>query len=504
MLFSFKYAVISAFLFTLFNLAAAAPTQEFDGSIAVTDGELLTLSYHTADPFSTNWVALYPASVSPVNNEKPDTGALSWKYAPNATGTVQLDVETIPPGDYLACFLAREGYKHLAKPAKVTIKAPLTPFAFIVSNITLRNARVGELYTAKIGGLINNPKESRVTYQIFSGDGWAQASKDGIISGTPKDAKDAEIVIRALSSDNSTADLKVKIPVQKAGTTLVPELRVMSFNLWLGGTQVKDSHRKQVRFIAESNADIVGMQDTSGGHPKRLADALGWYHWQPTKGNVGIISRYPIVQEYGTVGTSGGIRVALDGNTSQVHFWTMHLEWTPYGPYDFCFKNMTVNQVLQREKESTRTQQITDILQSMSSSSKNSKFPTFLVGDTNAPSHLDWTEALRKKNCGYAGVPWPTSMKPIEAGLIDSFRAAHPDPAAVPGTTWSPLHPLNDEGGVTGQPEPQDRIDFVYYKGNIKVMDSKILVVGNPQPFGKHRNNEWTSDHAAVLSVFQI
>ncbi|KAK6523122.1 hypothetical protein TWF694_006017 [Orbilia ellipsospora] len=504
MLFSSISAVVSAFFLTSINLVAAAPTQELGGSIAVTNGELLTLSYHTTDPFSTNWIALYPASVSPTNNEKPDTGALSWKYAPNANGTVQLDVETIPPGEYLACFLAREGYKYLAKPAKVTIKAPDTPFAFIASKITLRNARVGEVYTAKIGGLINNVKGSRVTYQLVSGDTWAQINKDGIISGTPKIAKDTEITVRATSSDNSIGDLKVRIPVQKTGASLVPELRVMTFNLWLGGTQVKDSHRKQVNFIASTNADIVGMQDTSGGHPKRLADALGWYYWQPTKGNVGIISRYPIVKEYGTVGTSGGVRVALDGDNSQVHFWTMHLEWTPYGPYDFCFKNMTINQVLQREKESTRTQQITNILKAMSNPAGDSKFPSFLVGDTNAPSHLDWTEALRKKNCGYAGVPWPTSALPTEAGLIDSFRAAHPDPVTVPGTTWSPLHPLNDEGGVAGHPEPQDRIDFVYFKGNIKVLDSKALVVGNPQPFGRHRNNEWTSDHAAVLSAFKL
>ncbi|EPS42174.1 hypothetical protein H072_3880 [Dactylellina haptotyla CBS 200.50] len=494
---------LSAFLCSP-TIVQAAPTKELEGSISIANGELLTLSYRTSDPFSTNWIALYPASAGPTNNEKPDSAALSWKYAPSANGTIRLDVETVPPGEYLACFLAREGYSLLAKPASVTIKAPPSPFVFIVDNITLRNARQGDSYQAKISGLINNYKNSAVAYQIISSADWVQLSRDGVITGIPKVASDTTVVIRATSSDKSTSNLRITIPVRKAGTPLVPELRVMTFNLWLGGTQVKDSHTKQVRFIASTNADIIGMQDTSGGHPKRLADALGWYYWQPSRGNIGAISRYPIVQEYGTVGTSGGVRISLDGENSQVNFWTMHLEWTPYGPYDFCFKNMTVAQVLQREQESTRATHMDSILKAMSGQLADSKTPVFLVGDTNAPSHLDWTEALRKKNCGYSGVMWPTSVKPKEAGMIDSFRAAHPDPAAVPGTTWSPLHPLNDEGGIAGQPEPQDRIDFIYHKGDIKVLESKVLVVGKPEPFGNHKNNEWTSDHAAVLSVFKL
>ncbi|KAF3930980.1 hypothetical protein ABW20_dc0100051 [Dactylellina cionopaga] len=482
----------------------AAPTA--GGSLSVVNSELLTITigYSTSDPFSTNWIALYPLSASPTDGEKPDSAALSWKYAPDAKGTVSLDVETLAAGDYLAYFLAREGYKSLAKPITVTKKATLTPFTFLVSNITLRNARQGDPYEAKINGMANRVPSA---YQIIPDSSWVRVSKDGVLSGTPtKDEKDTTVVIRATAVDGSTSELKATIPVREAGTPLVPELRVMTFNLWIGGTQVIDAHSKQIRFIADTNVDIIGMQDTGGGHPKRLADALGWYYWQPERGNIGTISRYPIVKEYGTVGTSGGVRVSL-GDTSEVNFWSMHLEWTPYGPYDFCFKNMTVDQVLQRERESNRATQIADILKAMDgqlATEAAKKTPVILVGDANAPSHLDWTEPLRKKNCGYAGVPWPTSVKPTEAGLIDSFRVAHPDPAEVPGTTWSPLHLVNAEEGIIGNSEPQDRIDFIYHKGSLEVLDSKVLVVGKPKPFGEHKNNEWTSDHAAVLTTYKL
>jgi hypothetical protein len=30
------------------------------------------------------------------------------------------------------------------------------------------------------------------------------------------------------------------------------------------------------------------------------------------------------------------------------------------------------------------------------------------------------------------------------------------------------------------------------------------MLVDDPQPYGEHENNEWTSDHRAVLTVFQL
>ncbi|KAM6521732.1 hypothetical protein FALCPG4_011438 [Fusarium falciforme] len=165
---------------------------------------------------------------------------------------------------------------------------------------------------------------------------------------------------------------------------LVQKLQVLSYNMWHGGTQVNNYHEKQVRFLAMSGADIVGLQeDQSGRHAPRLASALGWHYWT-SGGDVGILSKYPIVEEYGVIITpsrSGGARIALDGEDQQVNFYVAHLGHDPYGPYDFCFDNMTVERVLEREAQSGRTSQITDTLAAMEEHlTQADQVPTLLVG----------------------------------------------------------------------------------------------------------------------------
>ncbi|GAA2612021.1 hypothetical protein SMC26_10285 [Actinomadura fulvescens] len=90
--------------------------------------------------------------------------------------------------------------------------------------------------------------------------------------------------------------------------------------------------------------------------------------------------------------------------------------------------------------------------------------------------------------------------------LTDSYRAAHPDPAISPGTTWSPVYKTftGGYGSHTGEPEPQDRIDFVHFKGPVTVLTSNAVVQGTPAPYPGHTTNAWTSDHAAVLTAFHL
>ncbi|KAJ4175786.1 hypothetical protein NW755_014759 [Fusarium falciforme] len=379
--------------------------------------------------------------------------------------------------------------------------------AFIASEVILPNARQGDEYSHRITGLIKGGGDS-VTFSKHSrGPDWLFVSPDGVLSGTPgPEASISRVSIRATGTGSSTATAVFKIPVRPAGSPLVQKLQVLSYNMWHGGTQVNNYHEKQVRFLAMSGADIVGLQeDQSGRHAPRLASALGWHYWT-SGGDVGILSKYPIVEEYGVIITpsrSGGARIALDGEDQQVNFYVAHLGHDPYGPYDFCFDNMTVERVLEREAQSGRTSQITDTLAAMEEHlAQADQVPTLLVGDINAPSHLDWIEELKEKNCGFWDVPWPTSVLPEEKGLIDSFRVANPDPVAVQGTTWSPVFPWNDSREL---PEPQDRIDFIYYKGKgLKVQESRRVVVGEPKPYPDHKDNEWTTDHAAVLTVYEL
>ncbi|KAI9147632.1 hypothetical protein HJFPF1_12661 [Paramyrothecium foliicola] len=377
-----------------------------------------------------------------------------------------------------------------------------SPVSFLVGEFTTQNARQGDAFEASIRGLLDGGAASTATFTLLDSDnaGWAQVSAHGLISGTPgSSAHETHLTVKAISSyDGSSDELKVVIPVQPSGKPLVRHLSVMSFNLWFGGTRVNDYHAKQVRYLVESGADIVGLQESSGTHATRLGAALGWYSWQGL--DVSFLSRYPIIGTGDDLRYVGSALISLDGPDSLIEVWNVHLGYTPYGPYDFCFDQMSVERVLEREAESGRTPQIINTLSLMEDAlAKSDETPVILLGDFNAPSHLDYTESLREKNCGYANISWPTSVLPTDVGLIDSFRVAHPDPAAKQGITWSPIFLTNE-----GRPEPLDRIDLIYYKGDLTVLKSEDQVVGNPTPMPDHADNEWTSDHAAVLTVFSL
>ncbi|KAF4973972.1 hypothetical protein FZEAL_9079 [Fusarium zealandicum] len=492
-------AVASALWIALFSAA-----QVQGGSLSLVKGQaLFTFQYSTQQASSTNWVGLYHFGDGPVDQEKRPGSSITWKYAPGAEGTLQLDPSGLEPGNYTAFFLANGGYKWVSDPAEVYLPREAGgDVSFIVSEITLPNARQGDEYSYSIAGLIKGGETIQFAKQ-GSSPGWVHISPEGVISGTPPhDAEEAVVTARAIGP-NSAATAVFTIPVRPSGSRLLNKLEVLSLNMWNGGTKVSNYHEKQVRFIASSGADVVGLQeDQSGRHAARLAGALGWYYWS-SHGDVGILSKYPIVQDYGVISgpsRSGGVRIALDGESQQINFYVAHLGFTPYGPYDFCYEKMTPEQVIAREEQSGRTPQMKATLAGMEKQlDQADKVPLLFAGDMNAPSHLDWTEGLKEKHCGYAGVRWPTSVLPEEAGLVDSFRVAHPDPVAVEGLTWSPLNKWNGD-----KPEPQDRIDFIYHKGKgLKVSDSRAVVVGKPNP-DPYRDNEWTSDHAAVLTSYEL
>lgn len=506
-LFPAATAAISLF-FTASPSSAAAIMSPRDavsppGTLSLDVGQsLFTFKYSTPNPDPTNWIAVYHSYYGGPVDQEFVAGSLDWSYAPDATGEVVVDVSNLSPGFYRAYFLAKSGYQWLSKPLDVIIPGS-GPIEFVTDRIITQNARQGSAFKAKLGRLIANPKDNdtKFTKVTSYGTDWVNVSKDGTISGTPgKKDKDTNFVVKATASDGSSATIKVQIPVRESGEPLVEEIKVMSYNMWFGGTNVKDYHNKQIRFLINTNVDIVGVQESWNGQATRLAQALGWYYWQ-SPNEVGIISRYPIVETFPEQSAGGSIRIELDGRESQLIMWNVHLGFDPYGPYDFCYEHMPLAQVLNREYESRRTPQIMEIVSAMQDAlSEADDIPVILTGDFNAPSHLDWTEATKKAHCGYGFVPWPSSEFPIQSGLIDSFREAHPDPNAEPGITWSPIYLDNN-----GRPEPLDRIDFVYHKGqSLKVLQSETLVAGEPAAEPNHQNNEWTSDHAVVMTTYKL
>ncbi|MFG2378198.1 HAD-IA family hydrolase [Streptomyces sp. NPDC048504] len=267
------------------------------------------------------------------------------------------------------------------------------------------------------------------------------------------------------------------------------ELRVLTWNLWLGGSKVDDHRAKQLKAITETGADVVGLQETGGTAAEELAEALGWHHHRAGE-NLGVISRHPITARFGDpdVGFYGaaGVRIAV-AEGREVDLWTCHLDYTPYGPYESAYDGLPAADLIAHED--VRLAQMRDALGRIAEVSDDA-VPVVLVGDFNSPSHLDWPD-----------VEWPVTKAAADAGLRDSYREVHPDPVADPGNTWSPIHPVNEDG--SGRAEPQDRIDYVLYRG-LTLLDSRTFVVGTPSPWPDVSGNCWPSDHAAVLTVFAV
>lgn len=489
----------------LWAASTTPDAQSQKGSLSWVENDApFTFKYSTPDPNSRNWVGLYDsAGGGPVDQEKGSSASLLWKWAPDSQGSLVLAASSLGPGNYTAFFLADNGYKWLADPVEVILAhTPGDTLNFIATDVTLPNARQGQEFIQNVAGFVKGP--GKVTFsQSGSGNDWINVSPEGIISGTPGfSVTETYVEILAQGDDGSKATAGFIIPVRPVGSPLIDQLKVLTFNMWNGGTRVNNYHEKQVRFLAKSGADLIALQeDQNGRHVPRLAKALGWYYWA-SGGDTSMISKYPIVEDYGVINRhSGGVRIALDGDDQQINLYDTHLGYNPYGPYDFCFDKMPMEKVMEREAQSGRTPQVKELLAAMDRHLKQAdKVPVILAGDFNAPSHLDWVKALAEKNCGFFDVPWPTSTLPQEKGLIDSFRVAHPDPAVEQGLTWSPINPWN---GGRHRPEPQDRIDYIYHKGKgLKVIESKKVLVGEPKT--DYRDNEWTSDHAAILTVYEL
>nr|WP_260864776.1 MULTISPECIES: HAD-IA family hydrolase [Streptomyces] len=277
------------------------------------------------------------------------------------------------------------------------------------------------------------------------------------------------------------------VTVEELRAMAAPALTVLSWNLWLGGAKVDDHRAKQVKVILDSGADVVGLQETAGTAAQELAEALGWHHHRAGE-NLGVISRHPITARFGDpdVGFYGatGVRVRIAPGRA-VDVWTAHLHYTPYGPYESAFDGLPAAGLIAHEE--VRLTQLREALERIEQASEEG-VPVVLTGDFNCPSHLDRPE-----------VAWPVTKAAEEAGLADAYRQAHPDPVAAPGHTWSPIHPVHEDG--SGRAEPQDRIDYVLHRG-LTVRGAHTLVTGDPRPWPDVAGNEWPSDHAAVLASF--
>ncbi|MFF7634452.1 endonuclease/exonuclease/phosphatase family protein [Kitasatospora sp. NPDC008050] len=468
------------------SLALSSPTSP-------TEGDKLTFHWTTDVPDATNWVGIYDGTRLPGNGS-----SLVWKYTPGGSGDLTLDTSALTGGPYTAYLLAKDGYTVLAQsaPFGFTPKPAVVPPHSAVDALTATPVRPGGQVRIPLGGLwarpAGNPAGS-ATFRRAGGDSWLAVAADGTVSGTAPGkalAHPALVTVGVRDSTGASDTVTVQVPVvePKGKQTL----KVASWNLWDAGTHSTDGFEKQLRVILTQGWDVVGLQETAGGNAQRLADALGWFAYQ-SAGSVGVLSRYPLTDITPVTAAlpAAGVTVQLPTGPG-IRLWTAHLDENSYGPYAIQ-DGRTPAEVIAAETASVRYQQAQALVAAIRAENKG---PVILAGEFSSPSHLDWTAATRG-----SALAWPVSEAFQAAGLTDSFREDHPDPAKTPGTTWSPTRKARGS-----KPEPQDRIDYVLYAdtGRIELREAHVIATGWPAADPNTAANGWPSDTAAAVATFAL
>ena len=258
----------------------------------------------------------------------------------------------------------------------------------------------------------------------------------------------------------------------------------MTFNIWLGGDVV--DFAKVIDAITAARADIVGLQEAEG-NTQRIAEALHWPYWSD---RLHVVSRFPLIDppeahgEYVLAQVRPGQVFALANE---------HLTSDPYGPY-LVRSGQSLAQVLANER-ATRVPEINAAIAAIQPALRRG-VPTFMTGDFNTPSALDWTPAVDAVRADvHYPVPWPVTRAVARAGFTDTYRAVHPDPVATPGITWTFGYPFPRRAAN----EVIDRIDFVQASRGVQVVDSGI-VGPSGTPDVTYPVDPYPSDHRAVVS----
>lgn len=284
-----------------------------------------------------------------------------------------------------------------------------------------------------------------------------------------------------------TAQPEGATPVATAPPAPV-ELRVMSFNVWLGGVQ--SDFAKIVEAIEAADADVVGLQE-SEAHAREIADALGWRYADE---RLQVISRYPLIDPPG----ANGLYTFVEVRPGQVFaVANVHLPSDHYGP-DAVRAGAAPEEVMTLERE-TRLAMLEAHLDRLPGLVSEG-IPVVLTGDFNTPSHLD-AQCCTTGADGPLDSPlaWPVGKALQYAGFQDTYRVAHPDAAVRPGLTWTPGYPHP----FVAPDVSVDRIDWVLAAGDVAVLASEVVgEEGNPDvdiavmPF--------PSDHRGVVSTLRL
>ncbi|ANY07840.1 endonuclease/exonuclease/phosphatase family protein [Pseudonocardia sp. HH130630-07] len=264
------------------------------------------------------------------------------------------------------------------------------------------------------------------------------------------------------------------VPPAHAATTV----KALSLNVWVQGTKAQkpDPAARVAATITTQGADVVALQETNTAFSDAVAAELGGWS-AVTQGDVSVLSRE--APEDTATFTDGA--TAASAKVGGVWYYSVHLSYDPYAPYELC-DGRSPEQV-----DASMTKQ-TDQAKALVGWAR-SDAPQVILGDFNSPSGLDWVEATKDQHCGVV-YDHPTMRVFADAGWTDTYRVAHPDPAADPGITWSTDPQYTEQ-------RDRDRIDYVLTLDGA----GQQLSTTASEVVGDWADPDWISDHYGVLTT---
>lgn len=274
--------------------------------------------------------------------------------------------------------------------------------------------------------------------------------------------------------------------------------RLMSFNIWVGGVEAGQPLAKTAEIMRL--ADVVGVQEVVRDgidNSVEIATQLDWHLLQQGDGR-SIISRFPIT---GHTPKKFGAFIHITDRQS-ICVFNIHLPAKPYQPYQLLDIEYGDAPFIKTEQEAidwakrSRGNELAPMLVELSAV-RDRGIPTFVTGDFNEPSYLDWTEQAARSGVHPIKVRYPTTRLVAAHGLIDTYRQQFPNVLANPGFTWTPLTESTDKA------DHHDRIDFVFADKRFCTVE-ECKVVGEKQDSADVVIAPWPSDHRAVMAKLSV
>jgi exodeoxyribonuclease III len=299
--------------------------------------------------------------------------------------------------------------------------------------------------------------------------------------------------------------MSVLFSVDGAAAQEAETLRVMSFNIWVGGESGGQPLEQTAKVVKESGADIIGLQEVCGDGERgkrpdngsKIAELLGMNYFSQGDEDTAVMTRHRIVDQ---TPKKWGVAIELPSGR-RVWLFNAHFSASPYQPYqllkipynDTPFLD-TAEEAIAAARE-TRHEQVASMLAEIKAVGDDSA--VFVTGDFNEPSPLDWTEAAHVAGHHPLAVAWPTAGEVYAAGFVDAYRAAHADPVAAPGYTWTP---------ITAEDDPKDhhdRIDFVMVRSAGATVE-RADIVGEKDERADIVVAPYPSDHRGVVATIAL